>query len=290
MRSATAEGDADGHRCRRNRVAVGRGDRRVVRAARLRRLPSLRAAGAARRVTGTSSSPTFVAWRRSRSASTTAPPSRGSRPSDGVRRGGRRRRGGDRRGAVGADVLRVPRRAVDRVGCGAHRPGPRHAWCAGRLAAVGAGDPVAVLGPRDLQRRGAGTTLVDRAGDPLDLHRAFAARRRRRRDAPLPRPSPATCTSRRSSPPRKWRATRAEVEHARCEHHARRSVLVVVGQRRRRRGRHPHQLPRPALAGAPGALARPAAVALRSARRARTCASATTDSTARWCSSSTPTS
>ena len=157
------------------------------------------------------------------------------------------------------------------------------------LAAVGAGDPVTVLGPRDLRTAPCGRRWWIAHGDPLDLHRAFTVdddedemrhfldRRR------------ATSTSRRVHR-RRGGALRDRGRARSFARPAGRSVLLVVGQRGRRRGRHADQLPRSALVGCSRSSAHDPRL-LRFARLAGpTCACATTASTDRWCSSRTPTS
>ena len=289
MRSATAEENADGHRCRRNRVAVGRGDRGVVRAARFvafhhRELPALSARhgqlvvadlrGVAPLAFRTDDGTTFT-WVVTE---------------DGVRVVEGDAEAATRRRAVRADVLRSsstscsPRRAPfapagpaslvvsSPAGSGGSRPSSRCARAARSTA------------PR------CGRRLVDRAGDPLDLHQAFAVdddldemrhflnerrlpahqgglHRRRRSSASAPRSNTSRSLT-TPGDPFSWWSINADGDE----------VVTRINYL----GRHSQVLA--------GALRTTRACCASLGSRARTCASATTGSTARWCSSSTPTS
>ena len=107
-----------------------------------------------------------------------------------IAEGDARRR--DAGGPVRRDVLRVPSRAADRARRGKHRPGasgPRRAtgWQRWEPAIK-----VAVLGP-EIYGPTVWQTLVDRAGDPLDLRRRSRSMTTSTRCGTSSTP-PATCT------------------------------------------------------------------------------------------------
>ena len=180
-------------------------------------------------------------------------------------------------------------RVAHRVGRGARTGRAQvHTRHPGVVAALGAGHTVSLLpaAPSTAPRCGRPWST---GRMPLDLHHAFSAG-----DDPeamrhfLERAGylhiKAVFTAARGGTA--WRRGRTRAS----AHHARRPLLVVVDQRRRRRGRHPHQLPRTALGAARRTLLRRAARALRAARRLRPAGLRRPPRTGRWCSSRTPTS